>query len=519
MDSLCCSVETPFEHKGRLSASQLKSIPVPIWWHRRRIYGPASSSPFAKHNNDEQVDISTKDNSPFPKSWSVNYSGKSVDGILSSSDQIINALESKSKSASFDSDKSSVFSTESQEQRLKRDAFGTCVKHPHIQLARRKQTSSNNHQLKSRFSKMFSKHHNINTNTSSDNSQKEQWVTIHKACPECEKEHVQDSKARYHYKPKPKAFDTTDEQIDIPVTHVPFPATLTLIESHPQLTEGTLALCVRTDPVPADQTMHLSCASAATPNGDGRSLWEWFTPDGVLDSLIPADSKGEIKQIPDKDLGKQFNSKELRTPTKKKEKSSHQIMERIIPLSSIDHVSRGGDAWDILRQSTGENDFGCNCDVKIHGFSDRLLRFDVVNFNGMQSNVTKNNAAGGVLRYSFAGVDFSDFSRFSITAFTKNSNCLDHDEIGKEHGEPQSDSYTTENVISKLNSTVLWDREGQKQSVSTSMKSLKYWIYDCLSLGVPIVDDNSNGANTEVKEKKASSDAAGRYSIDTRHVL
>ena len=46
---------------------------------------------------------------------------------------------------------------------------------------------------------------------------------------------------------------------------------MTLTDSHPHLEQGTFALRVRTEPIPTDQTMHLSCAAAT---GDRDSLWE-----------------------------------------------------------------------------------------------------------------------------------------------------------------------------------------------------------------------------------------------------
>ena len=358
----------------------------------RRQLPPSSSS--AGRN-------SATDRSPFPKSWSINYNNVSDDHL---------PLSNKESEAT---DESSVFSTASQEQRSRRDRHGYCKKHPHIQLARKVQASFNRHQLRSRFSKVFSsRHHNDSSTVTDDNrpAEREEWKVVRATCPECEKE-VEQSKLRYHSK-NSNATETIGGAL---TSYVPFPATLTLTDSHSRLAEGTLAFRIRTDPIPTGQT------------GDGGNGPRWKSPDDAMDFLIPAaDFNGEMI-MPDNSGAKKQQAKH---------QHEYQIMERIIPLPSIDHVSRGGDAWDILRQSTGENDFGCRCDVKIHGYSDRLLRFDVVDFDSMT----------------------------------------------------HTEKYNIQNVITLLNSIVAWDRQARKANLANWMSGLTSWLEECLSLGVPKTD-------------------------------
>ncbi|KAL9185222.1 hypothetical protein ACHAXT_002999 [Thalassiosira profunda] len=468
--ALCCNPETPIEEEARLSSARLRSTPVPIWWHRRRIHGPPAS---LLEGNDGRPSSSPQDVSPFPRSWSINYTGSSVAKLACATEE------------------SSVFSTASQEHRLRRDARGNCIRHPHVQLARKRRAPSTR-QLKSRISKMkmFSKQ---SSTASAVDGQKEEWVILHERCPECEKEQIAKSKARYHH--KPKVADDTDNMLqNAGVTHEPFPATLKLISSHPSLAEGTLAIRIRTDPIPAKQTRHLSFA--AKEGDDGDIFWKWKTPDGALDSVVPTDANGEIRsEIP---LYKKDE------PQKKHSDDAYQyhIMERIIPLSSIDHVSRGGDAWDILRRSTGEGDLGCNCDVKIHGFSDRLLRFDVVKFDAMQSYGGNANPR---LRHSFGPLDFSHFS----ASGSESKDARDDNNGG---GGPDSDHYTTENVISMLNSVVAWDRETRKSSWASRMQSVSRWLEEWLSLGVPRVDGQGS-------ERKSSAEGAPRFDIDSKYIM
>ena len=141
------------------------------------------------------------------------------------------------------------------------------------------------------------------------------------------------------------------------------------------------------------------------------------------------------------------------------ENTKYKIMERHIPLSSIDHVSRGGDAWDVLRASTGEDDLGCRCDVKIHGFSDRLLRFDVVTFDGLANG----NSTKGGFRYSFVSPDFMKSSASSKNS--KAESLLNQEEANVD--------YSPGNVVSELNHVVMMDRERRKSgSIEALMNTL-----------------------------------------------
>ena len=419
MAALCCPVETPIEYDARISAAQLKSSPIQIWWYRR-----------------QGSDNSTEDRSPFPRSWSVNYKGNITDGADKSQ------LE---KSDSCVTDESSVYSTISQEQRLQhelqRDASGYCINHPHIQLAKKRNSTS-------RFPKILSKNKD-------DDSQKE-WKILQLGCPQCEKEHVQKSKERYQYKPK----NDDTQKYTSRTQYVSFLATLTLIDSHPKLEEGKLALMVRTGPIAKEE----SCSI------------EWNKPDGVIDALLPANSMGGI--IKDSNNG-----------GNKVAEAQYNIMERMIPIASIDHISRGGDAWDVLRQSTGVNDLGCKCDVKIHGFNDRLLRFDVVEFdNGRQQNSQHRTMVKKIapLTYGFAGVNFSRLSISSPPASVNEQHGAHDDDMETTQS---SYAYTTENVIDKLNAIVLWDNQVQKTGLSSWLNGITNALEECLSLGAYEVED------------------------------
>lgn len=430
MSFICCS-ESPADHEAHLAIAQLKSEPIQIWWYRRR-----------RHPGKPQRPADGKpDRSPFPISWSLNFPGKSVDDLHDDPQRSL--LEESERQADDDS---SVFHEQ------QRDAFGNCTYHPNIQLARRKRISPN----KLRFMSALTKPHTV--------QQEDEWDIIHAICPECEKEHVERSKAQYHYKPeKVEANDLEHDEGLLMMTHVPFPASLSLVDC-PQMGDGKLALRVRTGPIPKEQIMHLSCASAAVDGGEGT--WEWSTPDGALDVLLPADSSGAIRQKPG--------------DTTTNSTCKFQIMERSIPIDAIDHVSQGGDAWDVLRQSTGENDFGCRCDVKVHGFSDRLLKFDVVDTNdSVQSSATDHRSR---LRYSFAGVDFSSFS---LTAGANNKAAADS---GAGKNGRLSNNTTPESIIKQLNCVVEWNRQARKQSVASWMLRLSHLFEECLGLGVTKVD-------------------------------
>ena len=91
-----------------MSSSQLQAHPLPILWHRRRINKPTPHKPTT----------SEKDLSPFPKSWSVNYSGARADDVV---EQVNLALDESadehmmSDLKNSKTDDSSAYSTISQE--------------------------------------------------------------------------------------------------------------------------------------------------------------------------------------------------------------------------------------------------------------------------------------------------------------------------------------------------------------------------------------------------------------------
>ena len=442
MNQLCCPVESPLDHEARISAEQLKDSPINIFWRRRRTRTREQS---LHEGGDGLVHLpQEKNRSPFPKSWSINYSGKSIDEEVTT---IRNELVDKSGSCI--------------NMRLKhekqRDASGYCKIHPSIQLAQKMQTQI------TRFPRIFSN----NKNETSVNN-KVEWDIIHQTCPQCEKEKINTSKARYQYKPKQvDDDDITTQQIRNPMEYVSFPATITLIDTHPHLEEGKMALMIRSAPVAKEETLHLSCAAGPA--------WKYSTPDGAMDSLIQCNELGGIIKQSDK-AGE--SAKKLQP------ESQYHIMERVIPLSSIDHVSRGGDAWDVLRQSTGQNDFGCQCDIKIHGFSDRLLRFDLVVFE--DDDVQIKDTGRKTLRYSFAGVDFS---RMCSEASIGNNKLDTYTDSGT-NNRTSDGGYTIESVISKLNSIVVWDRQAQKSWIH----GLTHFLEEHLSLGVTKVEgeDDAN---------------------------
>ena len=116
----------------------------------------------------------------------------------------------------------------------------------------------------------------------------------------------------------------------------------------------------------------------------------------------------------------------------------------IIEICS-DHVSRGGDAWDILRNSTGANDLGCKCDVKIHGSAGRLLRFDL----------NRNR-----------------------------------------HTPIENEKYSTESVIQMLSSIVLWELEVRGSSASGWSSYLRHLFDELCGYGVHEDDPLSTSAHS-----------------------
>jgi hypothetical protein len=378
----------------------------------------------------ENVKASSKEDlSPFPREWSVNCSGniaeKTAGGVRRELFLQESTENEKANLQRTPTDESSVYSTLSQENLANRDEFGNCRLHPQIQLAKKKQTN--------RFSRMFE----------TKQRRGQGWLILRHKCPECEKERRDSVQRQTKITNADRSSIISSQSFNIAM-YTPIPASITFILSHPEL-EGKGALRVRTEPIPVESVQNMSCP----------------TPDGVLDCAIPCDYNGSVLET---------------------DYSEYQIMERYIPLASIDHVSRGGDAWDVLRQSTGEDDMGCRCDVKIHGFSDRLLRFDVVNFDeGENGNISTK----GGIRYSFA---YPDFRKSSITA-TMNSRA---DTLINQEAKCNGDNYSLENVISDLNCLVFSDRKRRKSGIESLMNNVSSWVDEVCGLGAPTTSKDSS---------------------------
>jgi hypothetical protein len=127
----------------------------------------------------------------------------------------------------------------------------------------------------------------------------------------------------------------------------------------------------------------------------------------------------------------------------------------------------------------GENDLGCRCDLKIHGFSDRLLRFDVISFNTISQ--IESGSKAQKMRYSYAVVDFI---RSSISCTIKADDTLDN-ESRAANDQTSLGNYTSENVMSSLNSLVMWDRERREMGVEGWKDCFSTCLEEYLSLGVP----------------------------------
>ena len=469
---LCVSIfETDADRIARLQLSRLKEHPIPIWWYRRRVNIKRKQS-----QSDTQEDLS-----PFPKSWSVNYNPEKANEFRK--EVGVEVLEHDEYEVDYDlpirttpTDESSIYSTKSQEQQKRheqmRDEDGNCIKHPHVKLAERKRMP--------RLSKIFGKHHR-NSSSGEGNMNQSEWNMLLEQCPECEAESTSERKRRYLSKSASRSskvfFSIPNSRV---ITHEPFPATITIVESHPDLPVGSLALQIRTDPCPIEKSRHLSCTFDDS-DGNQNEHEKWSTPDGALDFTIPCTSDGTVLPSTDNTTSEQS--------TDNQSIPQHQIMERIIPLSSIDHVSRGGDAWDVLRESMGENDLGCNCDLKIHGFSDRLLRFDVIGFN---VNIPSKEPT---IRYSFAVVDFI---RKSISHISQNDDKLDASGASKEQSNPPG-TYNIDEVLTVLNSLVMWERERRELGVEGWTDCFTNCLDEYLSLGVPSTQKESNPV---VKKKR-----------------
>ncbi|KAL3788022.1 hypothetical protein ACHAWO_009063 [Cyclotella atomus] len=427
----CSIFETDSDRAARSCISHLQSNPIPIWWYRRRVHS---------RQGEESV---KEDLSPFPKSWSLNYSPQAANEFRKKvgipDEQNVPPIDETG------TDESSMYSTVSQEKRNKqeqrRDGDGFCIRHPSVKLAEKKR--------KPRLSKLFGKNKRLSLSQGSDAT--DEWKILLEECPECKLDSLSNSKHRSRSK---------SSQNEPAVTYEPFPATITIVESHPDLSVGSLALRIRTDPIPTEQARQLSSVLDDN-NKDKNTPWE--TPDGALDFSIPCDSEGNVIN----------DDKEDSQPSIEHQ---YQIMERIIPISSIDHIFRGGDAWDVLRQSMGDEDLGFKCDLKIHGFSDRLLRFDVVGFG----NQSINGSDAPKMRHSFAVVDFLR----SSVAYVTEKNDQDNDALSAD-AQWEIGNYTSENVMSNLNSLVTWDRERRETGVESWANCFATFLKECLSLGVP----------------------------------
>ncbi len=408
---ICCPLSPSNATEAEEIASKLQTNPINIFWWRRCNQNVRASS------QSHQRDLS-----PFPREWSANYVGNNAEETTGGDARRELFLQESTDNKETNllqhapSDDSSEYSTLTQENRAIRDEFGNCRLHPHIQLARKKRTN--------RFKVI------INAI-----QRGEEWTILRHKCPECEKKSSDNSKGQTNITNADR-LATSSEKFNI-AFYNPIPALMTLILSHPEL-EGKSALRIRTEPLSLETIQTISCQ----------------TPDGVIDCVIPCDCNGNVLDA---------------------DYSEYQIIQRYIPLESIDHVSRGGDVWDVLRQSTGEDDMGCNCDVKIHGFSDRLLRFDVVDFDKDENG----NVSKGVLRYSFAD---PNFRKSSVTA---SMNSREGSSLLNPRAKFIGSNYSLENVISDLNCLVLSDRERRKSGIDDFMTKVSSWGDEVCGLGVP----------------------------------
>lgn len=412
LTNLCCPTYSKQED-GRIRC-KLQSNAIPIFWQLRCTQNVRNSS--------------SKDLSPFPREWSINYSGNSREDETAARRDLFSQEFSENDRTNIQqmsTDESSVYSTVSQEHRANRDEFGNCKLHPHIQLAKKRHAN--------RFSRMFT-----------NSTQEEEWIILHNKCPQCCRvDHENKECLRGQAITNPVS-SRSSESFNFP-TYTPIPASITLISSHHKI-EGTDVLKVRTEPIPLKIFESICCPA----------------PDGVIDTIIPCDSAGMHLDY---------------------ENTEYKIMERHILLSSIDHVSRGGDAWDVLRASTGEDDLGCRCDVKIHGFSDRLLRFDVVNFDGLGSGSSTKRG----VRYSFVSPDFMKSSASSKNS--KAESLLNQEEANVD--------YSPGNVISELNHLVMMDRERRKSgSIEALMNTISLWADEFFGLGAPTKGKDSTPVAT-----------------------
>lgn len=452
--SIFCSVfEKDSARDARLCIARLQENPIPIWWYRRRVQ--------PREGADRKGDLS-----PFPKSWSLNYSPETATEFR---EKIGVPVDEDAKEeqdwpiCATNTDESSMYSTESQEKRHQQEQLrsenGNCIRHPSIKLAEKKHVR--------KLSNFFGKYKR--QSSSGEYHAADEWAILLEECPECKLESLSNSKLRSRSK---ASFETKSC-----VSYKPFSATITIVESHAHLPVGSLALQIRTDPIPIEQTRHLSCVF----DDDNKEEYAlWTTPDGALDFLLPCDSKGNLQSS---DTNPDDES------TSSQDEPLYQIMERVIPLYSIDHISRGGDAWDVLRH--GDKDMGCRCDLKIHGFADILLRFDVISF-GQDNNSNRARKT----RHSFAVVDFLRSSVSHTKEIHEQKRDLTEDdqwELG---------NYTSENVIMRVNSLIMWDRDRRETGTEGWADCFATCLEEYLSLGVP-----SAGKKFVLVEKKRKTSA------------
>jgi hypothetical protein len=84
------------------------------------------------------------------------------------------------------------------------------------------------------------------------------------------------------------------------------------------------------------------------------------------------------------------------------------------------------------------------------------------------------------MRHSFAVVDFLR----SSVAYVTEKNDQDNDALSAD-AQWEIGNYTSENVMSNLNSLVTWDRERRETGVESWANCFATFLKECLSLGVP----------------------------------
>ena len=260
--SCCVEDASPIAEEGRRALARIRRDPLSIWWQRRKVHVRSGVSA-----------------SPFPPRWSQTHGGMQSSVPHTAHDS--------------DTDASSIFSTASQNARHQWDENGFCRKHPRTRLAvknRRRQMKS------SRLKRMFKAGKSDGEN---------EWTVVLPRCPDCEREEEELNTLR---------MDNSSPVIFTPPTYVPIPAMLDIINAHSMLPEDTLAIQVRSAPMPCEEI---------SLTGD----WCWDTPSsGALDFLVPVDKEGNelaaITCIGDGPDGGNAPAGEY-----------EYIMERIIPIS------------------------------------------------------------------------------------------------------------------------------------------------------------------------------------------